>query len=61
MDCYYNYPPDDGGHDPYNGNQGSDNPFSYNVHDGGDGDYDDVDELLDEIGEYMRHIPPKGA
>ena len=55
MDCYYNYTPDRG-HDPYSGNQGSDNPFSFNIHGGGDGDYDDVDELLDEIGEYMRHI-----
>lgn len=53
MDHYYNYPPDGGGNDSFYNND-SDNPFSYNVHVGGDGEYDEIDELLDEIGEYMR-------
>ena len=60
MDHYYNYLPEDAEPDPYY-NTASDNPFSYKVRECDDGAYDDVDELLDEIGEYMRNIHSRGA
>ena len=58
MDDYYDYPLGDVEQDRFR-DPSSDNPFSYSVPSGrfdyNDGEYnDEVDELLNEIGEYMR-------
>ena len=58
MDDYYDYLLGDVEQDQFR-DPSSDNPFSYSVPSGrfdyNDGEYnDEVDELLNEIGEYMR-------